>query len=122
MISDWIAGLLLVIGALFMLVAALGVLRFEDIYLRMHAATKAPSLGVLLMVGALILYFGGLWLTIEGVLIVLFIFITTPIGSHIIARTAHQMGIKQSKETHIDELPRDSEIKHPGKVNSKTIE
>jgi len=111
MVSDWIAGLLLIIGALFMLIAALGVLRFDDIYLRMHAATKAPSLGVMLMVVALILHFGGIWLTIEGLLIVLFIFMTTPIGSHTIARTAHQMGIKQSKKTCIDELPRDSGIK-----------
>jgi len=115
MISDWIVGLLLIIGALFMLIAALGVLRFDDIYLRMHAATKAPSFGVLLMVVALILHFGGVWLTIEGVLIVLFIFITTPIGSHTIARTAHQMGIKQSKKTCIDELPREGAIKQSGK-------
>ncbi len=105
MVNDWLAAILLVLGALFMLVAGLGVLRFSDIYLRMHAATKAPSLGVLLMISGIIVYFGDFWLAVKGVLIILFIFITTPIGAHMLSRVAHLMNIKQSDKTAIDEMP-----------------
>lgn len=118
MISEWIAAILLIFGALFMLVAGLGLLRFEDFYLRIHAATKAPSLGVFLMLAALMVYYKDLWLTIEGILIIIFIFITTPIGSHMLSRVAHLTGVKQSKKTIMDEMP-ESKKKNSFQANAE---
>lgn len=104
MINEWIAAILLVLGAGFMLIAGIGILRFPDFYLRMHAATKAPSLGVFLMVVGIMVYFGDILVVVQGTLIVLFIFITTPVGAHMLSRAAHLMGIRQSDEMIVDEL------------------
>ncbi len=104
MISEWIAAILLLFGAGFMLIAGIGILRFTDLYLRMHAATKAPSLGVFLMVVGIIVFFGEILFVVKGTLIILFIFMTTPVGSHMLSRTAHLMNVQKSKETLVDEL------------------
>ena len=50
--------IILGLGSLLILLGAIGLNRFPDIYMRMHAATKAPSLGISLMLIAFILYFG----------------------------------------------------------------
>lgn len=113
MISEWTAAFFLVSGALFMLIAAIGMLRLKDVYLRIHAATKAPSLGMLLMVIGLIVYFGEWWPSIEGILIILFLFITIPIGSHMIARVAYLMKVSKSEKNHTDELTGPETIKKP---------
>jgi multicomponent Na+:H+ antiporter subunit G len=120
MISEWIAAIFLLIGALFMLIASIGIVRFQDIYLRMHAATKAPSLGVLLMITGVVIYFASWWILAEGLLIILFIFMTAPIGSHVLARVAHMMHVKKCKETFIDELLEQSdEQQSPDKKSEK---
>lgn len=49
---EWIAAFLLIAGSLFMLVAAIGVVKLSDVYMRMHAITKAASLGAILMLAA----------------------------------------------------------------------
>lgn len=97
-----------------MLVAGIGILRFSDLYLRMHAATKAPSLGVFLLVLGMIIYFFEFWMAVKGVLIILFIFMTTPVGSHMLSRAAHMMNVQKSKETIVDELS-----DYDDKVNSR---
>jgi multicomponent Na+:H+ antiporter subunit G len=104
MISEWIAAILLVLGSVFMLIAGIGILRFSGIYLRMHAATKAPSLGVFLMVLAIMIFFGNLLIIVKGTLIILFIFMTTPVGAHVLSRAAHMMNITKSDKTVVDEL------------------
>lgn len=105
MIIEWITAVLLVLGAAFMLIAGIGVLRLPDTYLRMHAATKAPSLGVFLMVLGIIVNFQDFWLSVKGLLIIVFIFMTTPIGAHMLSRVAHLMGVNQSEDASIDEFP-----------------
>lgn len=104
MISEWIAAVLLVLGALFMLIASIGILKMSDVYQRMHAVTKAPSLGAFLMILGMVIYFQDFWLTLQGILINIFIFMTTPVGTHMLGRVAHLMQINQSSETSIDEL------------------
>ncbi|MGH9150645.1 MAG: monovalent cation/H(+) antiporter subunit G [Acidimicrobiales bacterium] len=76
---------LLVLGAAWSLLAAVGVLRFGDVYARMHAATKATTLGTwLVIVGAAVL--------LEGrgapklVLIGVLVFVTAPVGAHLVGR------------------------------------
>jgi len=99
--------ILIILGSLFMLLGAVGLLRFPDIFMRMHAATKAPSLGATLMLIAFALYFADAITTTKAIVIMLFIFMTTPIASHAIGATAHRLKIKKWHKMKIDDLERD---------------
>ena len=99
--------IILTLGSLLMLIAAIGLIRLPDIFMRMHAATKAPSLGVTLMLIAFALYFADTATSIKAVAIILFIFTTTPIASHAIGATAHRLKIKKWYKMKIDDLERD---------------
>jgi multicomponent Na+:H+ antiporter subunit G len=75
-------------GVFFLLMGAIGLLRFPDFYTRMHAAGKCDTLGSLLVLTGLALY-GGLDLTGVKILsIALFILVTSPTATHAIARSA----------------------------------
>lgn len=89
MIIEWIAAFFLVSGSLFMLVAAIGVVKLSDVYMRMHAITKAASLGAILMLTAVSLLYTEWIVLIEALMVVVFIIITAPIASHMIAKAAH---------------------------------
>jgi len=75
-------------GAFFLLMGAIGMLRFPDFYTRMHAAGKCDTLGSLLVLTGLACY-GGLNLaSVKILLIALFIFLTSPTATNAIARAA----------------------------------
>lgn len=77
--------ILLVAGAAWMLLAAYGILRFEDTYARMHALTKASTLGLLLVLAGASVHLSGpdvAKLALVGV----FVFITAPVGAHLVSR------------------------------------
>lgn len=80
---------LLISGSLFLFLSALGTLRFPDLFTRMHAATKAGAFGVIQIMLAVGLHFSTGWVWLEALLVVLFIFITVPVASHMIARAAY---------------------------------
>ena len=85
---DLIAEALALVGSVFVLLAGVGVVRLADVYERMHAATKASTLGVALLGlgAALALDDGGA----QAVLAVVFIFITAPSAAHLVARAAYR--------------------------------
>lgn len=87
--SERISAALLVVGALFMLLAGLGLLRLPDLFTRLQAATKASTLGVGYMLLAAAIHFQDLAVTTRAVLIVAFFFLTAPVGAHMIARAAY---------------------------------
>lgn len=107
MILDVLIALSLVAGAMFFLIAALGALRFPDLYTRMHAATKAGAFATVLMLLGVALSHRDVWVSIEVLLIVVFIFLTVPIAAHAIGRAAHALGTPMTKETVMDELADD---------------
>ena len=80
------------IGAMFFLVSAIGLLRLPDFFCRIHAPTKAATLGVMLLgLGAILrsLVQGNLvWL--EDLAILVFLFLTIPVSSQVLARAARQ--------------------------------
>lgn len=88
-------------GALLFLVSAIGLLRLPDFFCRIHAPTKAATLGVLLLgLSAVIrsLSQGDLvWL--EDVAILLFVFLTIPVSSQVMARAALRRGVAQAGQT-----------------------
>ena len=90
-----------------MLLGAIGLNRFPDIFMRMHAATKAPSLGAMFLLIAFALHFSDIETTLKTIVIILFIFMTTPIASHTIGATAHRLKIKKWHKMKVDDLERD---------------
>lgn len=82
------------LGAFFMLVASLGVLRLSDFFLRMHAPTKAATLGLFLLLIALIISTRDGKVATKALLAVLFIGATAPVGAHILSRAAIRSGLR----------------------------
>jgi multicomponent K+:H+ antiporter subunit G len=80
---------MLVVGGVFALVGAIGLLRFKDFYMRLHAPTKATTLGVggvLLASLAVTWSRGGFGL--HELLITLFLFVTAPVSANLLAKAA----------------------------------
>jgi len=102
--SYWIAFTCSLIGSFFILIAAIGLLRMPDIFMKMHAATKAGTLGCGLVLISASFYFHTAQVTSEALLTLTFIYITAPIASHLIGRAAYAQNIPLSKNTKIDEL------------------
>lgn len=103
-IADIIAGLLLIAGAIFALLAAVGLWRLPDIYSRMHAASKAGTLGSGLLLIALAVHAGDTSTTSRAIAGVVFFLLTAPISAHLLAKAAYAVGYRLSKETVMDEL------------------
>lgn len=93
----------LVLGGFFVLVAGLGIFRMPDVYIRMHAATKAGTLGVGLTLAAVAMHFGDIEIAIRAILAILFLIITAPVAAHMIGRAAHRTGAAQWEKTVTDE-------------------
>jgi multicomponent K+:H+ antiporter subunit G len=106
-LSEIVASLLLLIGLVFTLVGSIGLVRLPDFYTRMHAPTKATTLGVSSMLAAAALTLPGHPLTIglKAILVIALLFLTAPIAAHMLARAARGGGIRPGPETVLDELP-----------------
>ena len=87
---DTIGGIVLVTGALFVLLAAIGTLRFEDIYARMHAAAKGPALGVLLTGIGAALIIRSTMATVAVTLVIVLQLLTGSVGSHMLGRSVYR--------------------------------
>jgi len=102
--NDIIIMVLSTLGALYILVASVGVLRMPDFYLRLSVTVKAATLGIGLTLAAAALFFGETAVTTKLVAIILFLLITAPVAAHMIGRAAYFTGTKLWKHTNFDEL------------------
>jgi multicomponent Na+:H+ antiporter subunit G len=82
-----IISVLILLGSFFILVAAIGILRFKDLYGRLHATTKATSFGLLLLLVGVSLFFNIFPVYVKSLLIIIFIFLTAPLAAHTIAKS-----------------------------------
>ena len=89
MILDLISLFLMSLGCVVMFSAALALLRFDHVYMRLHASAKASTGGVLCILIGLLLRTGLILNTGKIILIIVLIILTGPILSHAIARAAH---------------------------------
>ena len=80
-------------GAFFLLMGAIGLLRFPDFYTRMHAAGKCDTLGSLLVLTGLACNEGLALASVKILVMALFILVTSPTAAHAIARAAHRNGL-----------------------------
>ncbi len=97
-----IGGIVSIIGSLFLLLGALGVVRMPDAYNRIQAGTKATTLGTLLFLAGIGIAEPG-WLP-KLIVLIIFILFTNPVSSHVLARAAHHIGIKLTGQTVADKL------------------
>ena len=86
-----IGDLLILLGAAFMALGALGLLRMPDVYTRIQAGTKAVTLGSLALLAGIACHQPD-W-TARLVLLALLILLTSPVGSSTLARAARLMGL-----------------------------
>ena len=82
--------IVLSLGVLFLLLGAIGIVRFPDCYTRMHAAGKCDTLGALLVISGLAVHHGVSLESAKILFIAVFIFLTSPTATHAIARAARR--------------------------------
>jgi multicomponent Na+:H+ antiporter subunit G len=106
---DALATALILAGAAFVLLAALGLWRFDDLYSRIHAATKAITLGVLLVVAAAALRMETTADVLKLALAALLQLISAPVAGHMLGRAAHNAGTDIPARLKMDHLGEDQE-------------
>jgi multicomponent Na+:H+ antiporter subunit G len=104
---SYLVAILLVLGAFFAFVAALGVLRFPDFYTRMHAATKAGAFGATLLLLAAAIHFGSMRAIVTSCSIIIFFYLTAPVAAQTIAQAAYRRGLKFWSKSGHDQLAKD---------------
>jgi len=113
--------ILLGIGVFFNLLAGVGLLRFPDVYTRLHAGTKCTTFGSIFIVGSVVLLGLKNWwtgdangsvLAIHSIIALAAILITNPTGAHAIARAAHRSGVKPIGAV-VDDLEKRMEKEKP---------
>ena len=102
--GEIVTGVLLLAGGLFVLISAIGVLRLPDVWMRLHAATKAGTLGAGLVLLAAALYFGSLAVAVKATVVFLFLLLTAPVAGHVLGRAAYVDGATKWSQTGLDEL------------------
>lgn len=111
--SEVFAAVALLGGAAFMLVAAVGILRLPDFYTRMHAITKAGTLGVGLILLALAVHFAHLSAVSRAIAVFAFVLLTAPVSAHMIGRAGYLDQVPLWGGTLVDRL-RDRYTEMPG--------
>ncbi|MEA4987763.1 MAG: monovalent cation/H(+) antiporter subunit G [Anaerovorax sp.] len=96
----------LLIGAVFCFGGSVGLLRFPDIFCRMQALSKPVTLGIFNLIVAyiLFLYYTDLGFSLKGILAIVFLMITVPLGSHMMVKASYRSGVPMWKDSMVDEL------------------
>ncbi|TVR39155.1 MAG: monovalent cation/H(+) antiporter subunit G [Cryomorphaceae bacterium] len=102
--SDVFVMILSAIGAIFILLASIGLVRMPDFYLRVSVTTKAATLGVGLVLAAAAVYFQEASVVSRVLAIISFLLLTAPVAAHMIGRTAYFTGTSMWERSTHDEL------------------
>ena len=126
MIFEIILYIFLGIGVFFNLLGSIGLLRFPDVYTRLHAGTKCTTFGSLFICGSVMILGLKMWyqgsaegsvLAIHTAGAVIAILLTNPTGAHAIARAAHRSGVRPFRAV-VDELA-ENNLKKNKKIKQK---
>lgn len=104
LVVDIFSGAVMVTASAFVLLAAIGLHRFDDVFSRIHAATKAVTFGVVLVAIGASFHVNDPADVVKLALAGVFQLISAPVGSHILARAVYHAGGELSPATTIDEL------------------
>ncbi len=96
-------------GVVAFVISAIGLLRMPDVYTRMHVGAKSPTVGTLfVIIGAI--FIESAW-TLKLILLAIFILLTNPLSSSVIARASHKSGMRLQDDDCIDVLTESKEEK-----------
>ena len=101
---DLIGGIIILVGAIFSLVAGIGLFRLPDIFVRMHAATKAGTLGAGLVLLAIAIDAQDIGVAARAVAGLIFLLLTAPVAAHLLGRAAYLSGAPLWSRTCLDEI------------------
>lgn len=102
--TEYITAILLVLGAFFTLVAAVGIVRLPDLLMRMHASTKAGTLGTGFILAAVAVMTPETGVITRSIATIVFLIITAPVAAHLIGRASYFVGIKLWEGTIVDDF------------------
>lgn len=106
-VVELVVAVSLLTGTFLTLVASIGLLRFPDVFCRMHAAGKAGTLGVSMVLLAVAVFFlPDAGTALRAGLAIFFQFLTTPAATHLLARASYLTDYPLSQRTAVDELQR----------------
>lgn len=108
-IVSLISAILIFLGSIIALISAIGIVKFQDVFLRSHASTKSSTLSVLLTIIGVLIYFtmNAGFFSVRLILSLVFINLTSPVGMHLVARAAYRNGAYMYRK---DDVPRQSSI------------
>ncbi|WP_437769194.1 monovalent cation/H(+) antiporter subunit G [Sorangium sp. So ce281] len=104
MILEFVEGALLVVGCIFMLLAAVGILRMPDLFTRLQVTSKASVFGMTCIISASALHFYDPAVTTRAIVIIAFVALTMPVATHLLARGGYTTSTPLSPETVVNEL------------------
>jgi len=112
-----IGGVIAIIGSIVLLISSLGLVRMPDAYNRIQVGTKASTMGTILSIASLFFiypdWFGKL------LILVLFVLITNPVSSHVIARAAYHIKVPFSSRTVVDQLKEKEKVDERSALHRK---
>ena len=102
--NDLVATVAVLLGTALCVLSAVGIVRMQDVYIRLQVASKASSLGIALLMLGVAAHFDDLSVTVRALLVVVFLFLTAPVAAHVIGRAAYIAGVPLTKSSLCDEL------------------
>lgn len=96
--------ILIITGSLFALVASIGLLRLPDMFSRMHAASKAGTVGSGLLLIAVGIHSADISIFVRALAGGVFFVLTAPVSAHLLARAAHKVGYRLHASSVVDEM------------------
>lgn len=118
---ELLISVLLLLGGIFVLVGSIGLLRLQDLYVRLHAPTKATTLGLGgILIGSMVyMYHTQGKLSVNELLITLFLVITAPVTAHILSKAAMHNRVKVMERTRNKHLIETARMQLPPKNESE---
>lgn len=103
--NEIVTSLSIIVGLVFVLGGSLGIVRLKDAYGRMHATGLTGTLGILFFMLAAVVYFGGHdgRYAVKMLLLAAFIFLVSPVATHMMTRAAYFTGVKMWPGSVLDE-------------------
>ena len=100
MLLEIVISFFILLGAGFVLIGAIGVVRLPDFFTRLHAPTKASTLGVGSLLAASLLYFSthAEGISLHELLIIAFLFITAPVSAHMLIKAALHLSSEERSD------------------------
>ena len=93
-VHEIISAVMICLGAFFLFVGGLGIIRLPDFYTRSHAISKSDTLGIMMILAGLAVYEGLTLNSLKLVIAIIFVAIANPAGTHALARAGFRYGLR----------------------------